>query len=197
MTTIPEDTAYYLYRNRNNKWERKGTNYQSFKDLHLLDFNSNKALLQEKYNPYKLYLYEDSQGSKKELILEDRSGVEDAKFWDKEKIILLSQDKNNRGTIQICEISRKKCEDKKITINEFNDSPNIILSPSRKYLALKYTLDDKTTTIRVWKINNNDEFQEITDNLEELKKRKPGTVINSATFLESGKDTELIVIKNP
>jgi hypothetical protein len=124
-------------------------------------------------------------------IIPSLKNIKHAKFWDKETILLI-QDKE----IKICKISDGPCKNKG-TINDLNDDAQIILSPSRKYLALKYTPDDKTTTIRVWKINNNDEFQEITDNLEELKKRKPGTVINSATFLESGKDTELIVIKNP
>jgi hypothetical protein len=52
---------------------------------------------------------------------------------------------------------------------------------------------ETSTTIRVWKIHNNNQFHEITDN-PELKKLKHG--IKSATFLQGGKDTELIVIKD-
>ncbi|MBG0744708.1 MAG: hypothetical protein IV298_14740 [Cylindrospermopsis raciborskii KL1] len=155
------------------------------KDLDLQDFSqeNNQALM--KHKDGNLHL-----NNLAKPIIPSLKNIKHAKFWDKETILLI-QDKE----IKICKISDGPCKNKG-TINDLNDDAQIILSPSRKYLALKYTPDDKTTTIRVWKINNNDEFQEITDNLEELKKLKPGTGINSATFLESGKDTELIVIKN-
>lgn len=159
------------------------------KDLDLQDFSqeTKQALMKDENGD----LYLNNLNNLAKPLIPSLKNIKHAKFWDKETILLIQGQK-----IKICKILDETCKDK-TTIDDPNHDAQIILSPSHKYLALKYTPDDKTTTIRVWKINNNDEFQEITDNLEELKKLKASTPINSATFKESGKDTELIVIKNP
>jgi hypothetical protein len=175
-------------------------------DLVLQDFSpqNNLALLLKRENDNDLYNFSTPTFPNIDNIpfpnTEGTDVIKDAKFWGKEKIIFVSQVVNHPdGTIKICNISSRKCESKItiITINDFDkeSAPEIILSPNLKYLALKYISNssEKSTTIRVWKIHNNNQFHEITDN-PELKKLKHG--IKSATFLQGGKDTELIVIKD-
>ena len=85
-------------------------------------------------------LYLNNLNNLAKPIIPSLKNIKHAKFWDKETILLI-QDKE----IKICKISDGPCKNKG-TINDLNDDAQIILSPSRKYLALKYTPDDKTTT---------------------------------------------------